>query len=107
VAAKLSYLRSLELHTLSPTVFIGLGMVAQIGGELDESIRRYHEVSYSTVPGRRVFLIHFLPQALALSPQDPVATVLLDSALTSMTSIAQSVEDFSVIGNAGHATEAT
>jgi hypothetical protein len=46
VAAKLSYLRGLELHSLSPTACIGLGMVAQIEGELDQSVRRYHEVSF-------------------------------------------------------------
>lgn len=45
-SAKAFYLRAIDFNSLSPAPYTGLGMVAQINGDLDLCIQKYHQVCF-------------------------------------------------------------
>lgn len=61
-AAKTHYESAIRLDTLNVSAYTSLGMIAHLEGVIHSAIERYH-------------------QALAISPQDAIATVLLELAL--------------------------
>ncbi|KAJ9104592.1 hypothetical protein QFC21_002090 [Naganishia friedmannii] len=70
-AAEALYMRAVKYNALSSSPYTGLGMIAEVAGDLEQSIERYH-------------------QALALAPQDAVTTVLLESVLSRQEALAKS-----------------